>query len=225
MLVQMRPKILIKRYSSFYLLLLLTVFQSDAQDLIYQGKPKSFNYSQRDFILELSPTYVYREDAFPRIAGSVNMQYFVTRNVSINGNISLGQDYAHFGPAILGIPLMVLGIFQPWFAADDLIMVGIIMFSSFESTSFHFPVGKNLDISPYFSLLRFQYLYEPPESKFNDFSISLALGSRLNIFLSDHWIIAPYLEYTRTYGSRLDGLQGGIYMGYYFRSRISVETE
>ena len=80
-------------------------------------------------------------------------------------------------------------------------------------------------ISPYFSLLRFQYLYEPPESKYHDFSISLALGSRLNIFFSDHWIFAPYFEYTRTYVSRLDGLQGGIYMGYYFKTRVSVEAE
>ena len=221
----MKLNFLFRRIFTFSFLLFLIIVPLDAQDLVYQERAMSFQYSQRDFIMGLSPNYVYREDVFPRITGNINMQYFVTRNVSINGNISLGQDYAHFGPGILGIPWMVLGAFRTWLVADNLMMFGIILAGSFENTSFHFPIGRNLDISPYFSLLRFQYLYESPASEFNDFNICLALGLRLNIFFSEHWMIAPYFEYSRTYVSRLDGFQGGIYIGYYFKSRISVETE
>jgi len=221
----MRFNPIFKRLTTFLLFFILILLQLKSQDLVYEGKDIPFTYSPRDFILELSPNYVYREDVFPSITGSINMQYFVARNVSINGNLSVGQDYIHFGPGLLGIPLMSLGGFRNWLEIDEFLMLLIIMVGSFENTSFHFPVGSNLDISPYFSLLRFQYLYEPPTSRYNDFSLSFALGSRLNIFFSDHWMISPYLEYTRTYLSGLDGLQGGIYIGYYFRSRIFVETE
>ncbi|KPK85883.1 MAG: hypothetical protein AMS27_06405 [Bacteroides sp. SM23_62_1] len=221
----MRFNLIPKRVLIFSFFLVLSNIYLDAQDMVYEGKKLSLPYSPRDFILGLAPNYVYREDAFPRITGSLNMQYFIARNVSINGNISLGQDYAHFGPGILGVPWMALGTFQTWFSSDDFLMLFLIMAGSFENTSFHFPVGNNLDLSPYFSLLRFQYLYEPPVSRFNDFSGGLALGSKLNIILSDHWIIAPYIEYTRTYISGHDGIQGGFYAGYYFKSKISIEDE
>jgi hypothetical protein len=217
----MRSKIVFKRFSALSLLLFLIIVHSDAQDLVYQGNTMSYQYSHRDFILELSPNYVYREDVFPRITGNINMQYFVARNVSLNGNLSLGQDYAHFGFGLLGIPLMTLVGFQNWFRSDDFLMPLLIIICSFENTAFHIPAGNNLDISPYFSLMRFQYLYKPPPSQSNDFSACFILGSRLTIFLSDHWIIGPYFEYTRTYTSGMDGVQGGIYTGYYFKSRVT----
>jgi hypothetical protein len=221
----MRFNRVFKRFILFFLFSILILLQLKSQDLVFEGKELLFKFSPRDFILQLSPNYVYREDAFPRITGSINMQYFVAGNVSINGNLSIGQDYIHFGPGLLGIPLISLGGLRTWLAADEFLLFLVIVAGSFENTAFHFPVSHNLDISPYFSLLRFQYLYEPPTSQYNDFSLSLALGSRLNIFFAEQWIIAPYFEYTRTYFSRFNGFQGGILIGYYFKSGISVETE
>jgi len=213
-----------KRFSTFCLFLILILFQLKSQDLVYKGTDLRFSHSPKDFILQLSPNYVYREDAFPRIVGNINMQYFITRNVSVNGNLSLGQDYAHFGPGLLGIPLLSIGGFGKLYT-DEYILLFIVIIGSFENISFYFPVGSNLDISPYFSLLRFQYLYEQGASEINDFNLSLAIGSRLNVYLTDHWMISPYFEYTCTYGSGLDGFQGGVYVGYYFRSRVSRVTE
>jgi len=213
-----------KKLVAFFLFSILVLFQLKSQDLIYTGKVTRFSHSPRDFILQLAPTYVYREDAFPRITGSINMQYFLARNVSVNGNLSLGQDYLHLGPGLLGIPLLSLGGFNR-LNTDEYILLFIVIVGSFENISFHFPVSRNLDISPYFSLLRFQYLYEKPSSKYDDFSLSFAMGSRLNVYFTDYWMISPYIEYTRTYGSGLDGLQGGVYLSYYFRSRISADIE
>lgn len=220
----MRFNLTFKLFATFYLFLILIPLQLKSQDLVYKGTDLHFSHSSRDFILQLSPNYVYREDVFPRIVGNINMQYFITRNVSVNGNFSLGQDYAHFGPGLLGIPLLAIGGFGKLYT-DEYILLFIVIIGSFENISFHFPVGSNLDISPYFSLLRFQYLYEQGASEINDFNLSLAIGSRLNVYLTDHWMISPYFEYTCTYGSGLDGFQGGVYVSYYFRSRVSRLTE
>jgi len=202
-------------------LLILHSFEVIPQDLVYTGKGK-FDHSHRDIILEVSPNYIYREDAFPRIAAGFNMQYFLTRYISINGYLTAGEDYAHFNIGLLGVPLLSLGGLKNYdlFAESDAgFIILLLILGSFDNLSFHIPVTSTTEISPYISFFKIQYLYQSNYPHINDFNITFCLGTRLNMYLNDKFVIAPYFEFNRLYGKGVNGFHGGIHLGYYFHTR------
>ncbi len=73
------------------------------------------NHIGGEVIFELSPNLVIPAEGQDAIAGGMNLQIFVFRKVSLNGNLVIGKDYLHFGPGIIAMPVRLL---SGWMRGD-----------------------------------------------------------------------------------------------------------
>ncbi len=191
----------------------------------FYAVPPPVRHQGWDWTLSLSPNYVYHPDAHPRIAGGINSMLFMGRYVSLNANVAGGPGYFQMGTGIIGIPIILLGGTDGFMEDMDLetfVVWLALMALVFENINFHIPLTGQLEISPYFSLLRLKYIKEGYGGAGSTWNMNLVGGIRLNIFLSDRFFLAPYSEVTGDWGhgnqGRL-GLNGGIYTGFYFRRK------
>jgi hypothetical protein len=170
-----------------------------------------------------------------QLAGGVKMRIFLGKRISFDTDLVFGRDYFHASIGVFGVPLwmLLLGshkssekIFDAssedaFEFSPDLLFCGIFMILSAEHTSFHFPVKNSLDISPYFSLLRYKSAYEYgiySNTNMTNQQESFAAGLELNKYYK-RFLLSPYLEYNIGYVDHVSGFNAGIYCGMFFLNK------
>jgi hypothetical protein len=182
-----------------------------------------------EMILSASPNFLLKTPNGVQFAGGLKFQIFLGKRLSIDADMVFGRDYFHAGPGIIGLPLCLIagGSFfknQEFSFGDgegsltDFFISVAIVALSFEHISYHIPVKKNLDISPYLSLLRYKYAYEYgnySDSKFIGEQMSFASGMQINKYFG-RFVFSPYAEYNIGYKDHISGCNVGVYCGIYF---------
>ncbi|MFC2098305.1 hypothetical protein ACFLTA_06505 [Bacteroidota bacterium] len=209
----------------FSILVVLSGFgQIMAQD-DFVAQPTPVMHEVRDWTLSISPNYVNHPNAYPRVVGGLNSMVFLGKYFSLNANVAAGQGYFHFGTGIIGVPAIIFAGADMMFDNTDfeaMLIWAIMLGLAFENFNIHIPLGSHLEISPYISLLRIKYIEEGYGAKGYDWNFNIVGGIRLNIFVTDRFFIAPYMETTRDWGHKSGGIwgvNGGLNAGFYFRRR------
>jgi len=193
-----------------------------AQEDFYE-EPTAVMHELRDWTISASPTYAYHPNGFPRVVGGLNSMVLLGKYFSLNANMAAGPGYIHFGSGIIGIPAIIMGGGDIIFADlefEAFIIWAALLALAFENFNIHIPLTSILELSPYISLLRFKYIKEGYGGQGFDWNVNIVGGVRLNIFMTDRFFIAPFVEAIRDWGQRgrgFWGVAGGIHAGFYFR--------
>jgi len=173
-----------------------------------------------DKMLSVSPNILTSHDFGVKFAGGITFQFFLGKRLSIDADLVIGNDYVHFGPGVIAIPLWILAFSQSEFVDNnDLGLDGYLItlaaaVLSFEHMSYHIPVNKDLDISPYVSLLRFKSNMHSSGENTGD-NVSFATGVHFDKYLG-RFFISPYAEYTIGYTHHVSGFNTGVGLGMSF---------
>lgn len=189
-------------------------------------------HSFRDISISISPNLLLNTPNGTQFAGGVKLRMYLGKRISFDSDLLFGQNYLHFGPGIIGIPLWYFFLENNFddddFGEDnsstlsDILFNGVIMLLSFEHTAYHIPVRNYIDISPYVSLLRFRILTDYEYSTNHNMEINqacFAVGLEVNKYYN-RFLISPYAEYNIGYSDHMSGLYFGIYCGFYIPSKI-----
>jgi hypothetical protein len=211
----------------FLTAILLFSFTLNAQEQNLQEISMVNNniHSPGDVSFSFSGNRIMNEPFGSEFCGGIKMRFFIGKKISFDSDLVFGKDYTHFGPGVIGIPLMLL---SNTFESDDnensgtlfLIKLALILLST-EHIAYHFPVKNNTDISPFISALRLK------QFKIDDANISpednyahasFAAGLELNQYFK-RFVLSPYAEYNISYDGYLRGFNFGVSFGYYFPER------
>lgn len=149
------------------------------------------------------------------------------KNFSFDSDLMIGKDFIQLGPGLLGLSVLLLGFDWEIGTGEDqnglseIILMGIAVLFSAEHFSFHFPVAKNTEISPYISLLRFRQFNSKTleeNGKPAPGALCFAGGLEINRYFN-RFLLSPYIDYTAGYSQPIKGFTGGIHFGYYFTGR------
>ena len=215
---------LFKRHVPSFLLVVFCSFPAIAQEDFYEA-PTPVMHEMRDWTLSISPNFVNHPNAYPRVVGGINSMVFLGKYFSLNASVAAGQGYFHFGTGIIGVPAIIIAGADMMFdnlGLEAMLVWAVILGLAFENFNIHIPVTSHLEISPYISLLRIKYIEEGYGANGEAWNINFVGGVRLNIFTSDRFFIAPYIETTRDWGNKSGGIwgvNGGIHAGFYFRRK------
>jgi hypothetical protein len=184
------------------------------------------NHSSGQSILSFTPTVLINTPNGVQLAAGAKYQLFISRRFSLDADVVFSKDYAHLSPAAIGVPFALL-----YFSSDEpvydkeslfLFLISIAAIAvSVEHISYHIPVTQDLDISPFFSLLRYKYAYDYEKALNPDFvtdQLSFAAGLQINRYFG-RFVFSPYTEYNVGYKDGLSGINAGIYFGIYFYGR------
>lgn len=176
----------------------------------------------RDASFSVSPNVLFNTPNGIQFAGGFKLRMFVGKRFSFNSDIVFSRNYVHFGPGIIGIPAWLIA-FNPNEETEDhtlseLLGIGLIMIMSVEHTAYNIPVKNNTDISPYISILRFKDSYEFENNGNSGDSrqqVDFVAGLEVNKYFR-RFLLSPYIEYHIGYNDHIQGLNSGVYFGYYF---------
>jgi len=190
------------------------------KDTIKQQVKTYRSHVAGDKMLSVSPNILTSHDFGVKFAGGITFQFFLGKRLSIDADLVMGKDYVHFGPGVIAIPLWILAFSQSDFVDNnDLGLDGYLItlaaaVLSFEHMSYHIPVNKDLDISPYVSLLRFKSNMQSSDKNIGD-NVSFATGVHFDKYFGG-FFISPYAEYTVGYTHHISGFNTGVGMGITF---------
>jgi len=184
------------------------------------------NHRAGQSILLASPTFLLNTPNGVQLAGGIKYQLFLGKRLSIDADIVFSNDYIHFGPGIIGVPIGLLALgsdedseFED-FSSFLLVVAAIAL--SFEHISYHIPVRDDFDIAPFVSLLRYKssYLHNyPGDPDIVGEQLSFATGVQVNKYYG-RFVLSPYGELNLGYRDLASRVNLGIYLGYYFRGRL-----
>ncbi len=170
----------------------------------------------------LSPNVLASPDFGVKFAGGVKFQVFLGKRLSLDADLVFGHDYIHAGPGVIAIPFWLLFFSEAGFEfeSEDGIVGFLIMVAagilSFEHVSYHIPLKKDWEVSPYVSVLRFKQ-YIPSEDIYTSGGgqFSFATGVQMDKYIG-HFFISPYAEYNIGYQDHISGFNAGIGIGISF---------
>jgi hypothetical protein len=184
------------------------------------------NHSSGQSVLSFSPTVLLNTPNGVQLAGGIKYQLFVGKRLSMDADIVFSKDYFHFGPGLIGLPLLLFS----GSGSDDFDSFGSFLFwlgaiaLSFEHLSYHIPVNTDFDISPYVSMLRYKSSYEHSNISDPDFvgeQLSFALGVQIYKYFG-RFVFSPYGEWNAGYKDFKSRYNLGIYLGIYFKSERQI---
>jgi|GEM_PF-908305 hypothetical protein len=184
------------------------------------------NHSSGQSILSFSPTVLLNTPNGVQLAGGIKYQLFVGNRLSMDADIVFSKDYFHFGPGLIGLPLLLLS----GDGSDDFDSFGSFLFwlgaiaLSFEHLSYHIPVNTDFDISPYVSVLRYKSSYEHNDLSNPDFigeQLSFAFGVQICKYFG-RFVFSPYSEWNVGYKDFKSRFNLGVYLGIYFKRESQI---
>jgi hypothetical protein len=185
-------------------------------------EPERQRHAFGDISLAGGPSAILNTSPYPsEFTGGIKMRVFMGEHFSFDTDLVFGKEYAHMGPGLIGLPLILLG---DYFESEDQSLGGFLVMAamvvlSVEHFAYHHPVGENTDLSPYVSLLRFrQFNNVDFNTEGFDSRTCFALGLELNHYIN-HFLVSPFIEYSHSYSNDLQGLHFGVYLGYNWYAR------
>lgn len=189
-----------------------------------QSDPHSMGYtihSEGDASISLSGNRLLNNPYESLFAGGFKMRMFVGKRISIDADLVIGENYIHWGPGIIGIPIWLLG--NKFFNLDEDLSNGaglfgfVMMILSAEHIAYHFPLKSTTDISPFVSFLRINNfnIYNLNTETEEYFShVNFVAGVEVNKYFK-RFVLSPYIEYNIAYDGNFHGFNFGVNFGYY----------
>lgn len=208
----------------FFLILSVSSRITYSQFEFYDPDATKTKHVAGDFILSASPNVLFNTPNGVQFAGGLRIRAFISKRISVDGDIVFGRDYTHAGPGILGIPIGLLslgggvnsdGSEQP--LSDFLFYLAAIVLS-FEHMAYHIPLKNNIDIAPYISLMRFKSAYEYGSDLSVGYAgqqLSFATGVGVEKYFG-RFVLSPYAEINVGYTDAIPGVNIGVYFGILF---------
>ena len=161
-------------------------------ELIISGRSDFINYSS------------YKS----RLSGGVQLDLFISKNISIYSRIAFGERYIHtsFTPLVnynnfprIGIEAIILSLFIP------------------EGVSFYIPINKKISLSPTIGILSFEVIDDNHNSGFKlnniGFAYNPSIGLKLNFIMNKNIILSPQISKNYLLGINKHGFSGTITFG------------
>ncbi|MCB9000284.1 MAG: hypothetical protein H6540_09530 [Bacteroidales bacterium] len=186
-------------------------------------KPSVFG----DATLGLSPLFLGNTINGNQPGGSLNMQFYLAKWISLDADLAFSKNYFHMGPGTIALPIWLL-VRSSWRSDGEVELsresfqnaafLGAITLLSLEHLSIHIPVQNRSDFSPYVSLLRYRsnklnsdgYILGRTEQQF-----CLAAGASLDNYFG-RFILSPFFEYNRGYTDGIGEYIFGVRCSYGF---------
>ena len=203
----------------------LKIFGQSQNDLNSQTTDRT-SHSFGDVSISASPNILFGSTDETIIAGGMKLRMFVGKRFSFDSDLLIGQNYVHFGPGIIGLPLWYFGTNLGFGSGDEnsfasFLFMGAMMLLSAEHFAYHIPIQNNTDISPYLSLLRFKQVTGLQDPKYSDginSSVYGAIGVEMNKYFK-RFVFSPYVDYDISYSGQGHGINIGLNLGYYIPAR------
>lgn len=197
------------------------------------SKPEYPAHSQGTVTLCLTPGVLMNTPNGTQFAGGIKARFFFAKRFSFDTDLVFSHDYFRVSPGLVGFPLLIMTSFGDLLQVFEreydnewdpdsfpvfLIITGLVILSA-EHVTYHLPIMKSLEISPYLSLLRYRWAYEhgnhaDPE-RFNE-QLCYAIGIEINKYFG-RFLVAPYFEYNAGYKDHIPGYLAGIHCGISFK--------
>lgn len=170
----------------------------DSSNYINTGIALEFMINKR-WGLNYNLEYKYKTDGYSHIHGSAGtlgapLLFFLSFAIPKNENNNNPSDTTKSN-------------FRP-----GLFIAGILTLIIPDGVSYHIPVKKNIDFSPYVNLLGVDYVFK---KDYNDIFYSLSFGGRATFMLSDKITLNTFVE-TRKVARIGWGAGGGLGIGFVF---------
>jgi|WetSurMetagenome_2_1015567.scaffolds.fasta_scaffold140789_2 hypothetical protein len=203
---------------------LSTCFSTYSQYKYFNFELPIDHHTGGDVILSASPTVLLYTPNGSQLAGGIKIQIFLSKRFSLDADLMLSRNYVHLSPGLIGVPLGILALSMggdedrsliDFFASLAAIALAI------EHVSYHIPMTRQFDISPYVSLLRYKYASEinnNSEPGFINEQFCFTTGVQLNKYFG-RFVLAPYAEYSIGYRDKLSGCNFGVYFGICFPTK------
>jgi hypothetical protein len=212
-----------------FFLLISTCLSGYSQFEYYKSDSTKTHHKSGDFSISASPNILFSTPNGTQAAGGIKIQLFISKRVSLDGDFVFGKDYLHLGPGIIGIPVILIagrafmrdeGIAfgEGGSSMTDIIFYLAAMALSFEHISYHIPLKKETDISPYVSFLRYKSAYKTGSYSDPDYigeQLSFTTGIQLNKYFG-RFVLSPYAEFNVGYKDKIPGYNVGVYCGINF---------
>jgi len=208
----------------FWFILITSNLAGYSQFEFYDPEATKTQHHAGDFIISASPDVLFNTPNGTQFAGGLKIKAFISKRISVESDIVFGRDYVHAGPGLIGIPV---GLLTFGYGSGDgegaqsleefLFYLGAIVLS-FEHMAYNIPLQKNVDISPYVSLLRFKSAYENGNDSNPAFAgeqVSFAAGIEVEKYFG-RFVLSPYAEFNVGYTDHLAGYNVGVYCGILF---------
>ena len=217
----------------FFMTLLISYasFSQQSEDkILKQVYP---GHSQGDFTLYLSPGILMKTPNGTQFAGGLKARFFFARRFSFDTDLVFSHDYCRVSPGLIGFPLLIIATsldygqllerdyWEEWDPSTlpVFLLVTALVILSAEHITYHQPVLKSLDISPYLSLLRYRWAYEhgnhADPDRFNE-QLCYAFGLEINKYFGK-FLVTPFFEYNAGYKDHIPGYVAGIHFGISFK--------
>jgi hypothetical protein len=164
---------------------------------------------------------------YPYNAVGIRGEVMLTNIWGIETGLAGGQDYFHLNPGTVVAPMLLLFLVisnnnEGEGSLGGLALLLVSIASMAEHSNFHIHLGSGVELVPFFSLIRYRYMYDPlRQSEVTDHNYaSWSIGSKLSFVSSKNWLINASVERSQLYYTgRPYGVQAGINIGYVFRSK------
>jgi hypothetical protein len=217
------------------LILVNSLALSSYSQFEYYGKKDSAGYKPEiksrhvagDKNLSVFPVALTNKDFGVKIAGGVKLQIFISKRLSVDGDLVIGKDYIHTGPGIIAIPYWLLTLSGTPVESEEgdrfagFLLVLTASLLSVEHFSYHIPLTEDTELAPYVSLLRFRFISDPELANMVDQAksqLAFASGIQLNKYFG-RFYFAPYAEYCIGYSDHIQGFNVGAGLGISFYAR------
>lgn len=211
------------------MLLFLLISFGQSQNVFESQSPSYNSHHSGDVSISLiTPNTFLDSHDGSYLGGGLKLRIFVSNRFSFDSDLILGRGFTRFGPGIIGLPLWYIGLNSGFnFYIEDkeslegILVMGVILILSGEHFAYHLPVSNTTDISPYISLLRFKQQrneYDLASSDGIESDSGCAFGIEINQYFRK-FIISPYFDFEKTYGSHKHGVNFGISLGYYLSNK------
>jgi hypothetical protein len=142
-------------------------------------------------------------------------RYYLFGVFSIDGEFMAGPDYLHVGAGMLGMGAWHIIKNSNNLSLPVYIILGSIALTALEHPTFHIPITPRTRLSPYASFLRLRW-NDRNAKEFGEMNTGYAFGTELNVHISDRFIVAPYIEFSKSYDFSGSDLNVGLHVGYHF---------
>jgi hypothetical protein len=208
------------------IIFLLSLNCSFAQFEYYKPEMTLMKHSKGERSISLSPQILVNTPNGLQFAGGLKTRFFISNHISLDADMVFGCNYGHFGPGIVIVPFLLMQPDALSSGTDSYTIGEFFVFMtfyvlSFEHISYHIPLKKYTDLTPYVSLLRFKSAGEeefPANDETGSGQVTFATGIEFNKYLG-RFVLSPFVEYNVAYTGHFQGINMGVYFGICFPSK------
>jgi hypothetical protein len=205
-LLSCKRKQIIQTHIKFQIVLLISI-------LLAGYSLAEAQFAKDRFGMYFSGSYAHLNNPEGHLAANLSAQFFYTERFSIEARIGFSNRYLHVPAATLLGMIIYEAAAINWLVTGKPVPRYVILFFG-ESYSFHFPLGRQISLSPYAAPWSFDA--ESSSAYYSEFALSLTsgLGLRMNWYARNRFSGNLFCEYRYDYIGKQYFSEFGISAGF-----------